>query len=95
MDRLGGIFRVRFPWFFQRAASGAKTVELEGNTVGDCLKGLVVRFPALETELFDKQGKLSPFIGIYLDGRSVRSAGLDTPVADGDELSILLLVDGG
>jgi molybdopterin synthase sulfur carrier subunit len=87
--------KISIPWFFQRATGGAKTVELEGNTVGDCLKGLVVRFPALETELFDKQGKLSPFIDIYLDGRSVRSAGLDTPVANGDGLSILLLVDGG
>lgn len=87
--------KISIPWFFQRATGGAKTVELEGNTVGDCLKGLVVRFPALETELFDKRGKLSPFIDIYLDGRSVRSAGLDRPVADGDGLSILLLVDGG
>jgi molybdopterin converting factor small subunit len=87
--------KISIPWFFQRATGGAETVELEGNTVGDCLKGLVVRFPALETELFDKQGKLSPFIDIYLDGRSVRSAGLDTPVANGDGLSILLLVDGG
>jgi molybdopterin synthase sulfur carrier subunit len=87
--------KISIPWFFQRATGGAKTVELEGNTVGDCLKGLVARFPALETELFDKQGKLSPFIDLYLDGRSVRSAGLDKPVADGDGLSILLLVDGG
>jgi molybdopterin synthase sulfur carrier subunit len=87
--------KVDIPWFFQRATGGATTVGLEGNTVGDCLKGLVAQFPALEAELFDKQGKLSPFIDIYLDGRSVRSAGLDRSVADGDKLSILLLVDGG
>jgi molybdopterin converting factor small subunit len=70
-------------------------VEVKGNTVGGCLKELVALFPSLEAELFDKQGKRSPFIDIYLDGRSVRSAGLARPVADGDELSILLLVDGG
>jgi molybdopterin synthase sulfur carrier subunit len=87
--------KIDIPWFFQRATGGAKAVEVEGSTVGDCFRGLVARFPALEAELFDKQGKLSPFIDIYLDGRSVRSAGLDVPVAAGDELSILLLVDGG
>jgi molybdopterin converting factor small subunit len=86
--------RIDIPWFFQRA-TGVGMVELEGATVGDCLKGLVARFPALEAELFDKQGGLSPFIDIYLGGKSVRAAGQDRPVADGDELSILLLVDGG
>jgi len=87
--------KVDIPWFLQRATSGAKTVEVKGNTVGDCLKKLVELFPPLETELFDKQGKLSPFIDIFVCGRSVYSARLAQPVRDGDELSILLVVDGG
>ena len=31
---------------------GEAQVELEGKTVGECIKGLVARFPAMQTKLF-------------------------------------------
>ena len=87
--------KINIPWFFQRASNVVRTTEVQGDTVGDCLKRLTERFPLLEKELFDKQGKLSPYIDIYVDGQSVYSEGLDKPIKDGSELSILFIVGGG
>jgi molybdopterin synthase sulfur carrier subunit len=87
--------KINIPWFLQRASHGVKMAEVHGDTVGDCLKRLTERFPLLEKELFDKQGKLSPYIDIYVDGKSIYSEGLTRPVKDGDELSILFIVGGG
>ena len=87
--------RLRIPWFLQNATGGAKSVEVSGTTVGDCLKELVARFPQAREEIFDAGGKLSPFTDIHLGGRSIRREGLARPVRDGDELAILLIIGGG
>ena len=87
--------KISIPWFLQRASNGVKITEVQGDTVGDCLKKLTERFPLLGKELFDKQGKLSPHIDIYIDGQSIYLEGLAKPVKDGSELSILFIVGGG
>jgi molybdopterin converting factor small subunit len=87
--------KVNIPWFLQRATNGVKMAEVHGNTVGDCLEKLVEQFPPIKKELFDKRGELSPFIDIHVGGRSAYSEGLAKPVKDGDEFSILLIIDGG
>ena len=87
--------RIRIPWFLQNATGGAKAVEVNGATVGDCLNELVARFPASREEIFDAEGKLSPFTDIHLGGRSIRREGLARPVQNGDELAILLIIGGG
>jgi molybdopterin converting factor small subunit len=69
--------------------------EVQGDTVGDCLKRLIEQFPRLGNDIFDKQGKLSPYIDIYVDGQSIYSEGITKPVKDGNELSILFIVSGG
>jgi len=70
-----------------------EVVEVNGSTVGECLKHLVEQFPKLK--LFNKDGKLLPYLGIYVNGESAYPKQLDKPVKDGDELSIILMVGGG
>ena len=68
-------------------------IEVDGDTVGECLKKLVEQFPKLE--LFDKNGRLLDYFGIYINGESTYPKELDMPVKDGDELSIVLMIGGG
>ncbi len=70
-----------------------RLVEVEGRTVGECLRQLVERFPRLK--LFDKDGGLLAYIDIYINAESAYPGELDRPVQDGDEISILLMIDGG
>ncbi len=74
---------------------GKAKVEVNGNTVGHCLYGLVKQFPGIETKLFDKKGKLLNYIDIYVNAESSYPEELSKPVNDGDELSITLIIGGG
>ena len=69
--------------------------EVNGDTVGKCLKHLTEQFPPLENQLFSEQGKLLYYIDIYVNGLSSYPEELDKPVKDGDELSIRFIIGGG
>jgi len=71
------------------------TVDVNGATVGECLKEIVSRFPAMESKLFDKKGKLLNYIEIYVNAKTSYPEELAMPVKDGDELTIILMIAGG
>jgi molybdopterin converting factor small subunit len=89
--------KANIPYFVQHLTSGVQVVEVGGSTVGECLKNLVAKFPAIEKELFDKEGKLPKHFNLYLnDEKTPYPEGLTRPVKDGDELSIeISLLAGG
>ena len=67
--------------------------EVEGKTVGECLRNLEKKFPKLE--LFDKKGELLHYYGTYVNGESAYPNELEKPVKDGDEISLVLMLYGG
>jgi molybdopterin converting factor small subunit len=69
--------------------------EVEGGTVGECLKHLAERFPSIKEVLFNHYGELCSYIGIYINQESAYPEELSKLVKDGDELSIMLMVCGG
>ena len=69
------------------------TVEVNGSTVGECLDDLVRQFPDIKKWLFDKNGIL--LVLIFTDGETIYQKDLNRPVADGDELHLILIVGGG
>ncbi len=67
-----------------------------GQTVQEVLDGLFARFDELRTRISDEDGSLRRFVNVYLAGEDIRFLdGLQTPVADGAELTILPAVAGG
>lgn len=78
-----------------KIANGQAIVEVNGNNVSQCLEQLAARFPRLKKKLFEKDGTLSRILEIYLNGESIYSDDLATPVKDGDELDTLLRIAGG
>ena len=74
---------------------GLDTVEVEGNSVGDCLDDLVRQFPGMANALFDKKGKLFNAIEIYINQKSAYPDELVKPVKDGDDIHITLMLAGG
>jgi len=69
------------------------TVEVNGGTVGECLDDLARQFPDIKKWLFDKNGIL--LVLILTDGETIYQKDLNRPVADGDELHLILIVGGG
>jgi len=87
---------VRLPTVLRSAAGGAATVTVEGDTIGAVLDALVTDHPGLSDQLLNGDGTLHKFVNVYVNDDDVRYLSLlDTPVKDGDEISILPAVAGG
>jgi len=88
--------RVNLPTVLRPHAGGARTVSVEGSTVGEVLRALEVTYPGLSGQVIDDSGGLHKFVNVYVNDDDVRYlSATDTPVADTDELSILPAVAGG
>jgi molybdopterin synthase sulfur carrier subunit len=87
---------VKIPTQLRSAAGGETETEVDGTTVQEVLDGLFDRFDELRARISDDDGSLRRFVNVYLAGEDIRFLdGLQTPVADGAELTILPAVAGG
>lgn len=78
---------------------GAETLNLDGETVGVVLKNLVGQATGIEGRLF-KPGTAAPtlnrFVNIYVNDEDIRFLqNLDTPLKQGDIISIVPAIAGG
>jgi len=87
---------IRLPTVLRPQVGGQATVQIEGSTIGEVLSTLVAEHPGLSGQVIAEDGSLNKFVNIYVNDDDVRYLQqLDTPVADGDEVSILPAVAGG
>ncbi|HEX5027363.1 MAG TPA: ubiquitin-like small modifier protein 1 [Gaiellaceae bacterium] len=86
---------VRIPPTLRAEVGGQRELEAHGSTVAEVIDDLVERFPPLRSQLLE-DGELAPFVNVYVGGEDVRTRdGLQTPVADGDQLILLPAMAGG
>jgi molybdopterin synthase sulfur carrier subunit len=72
------------------------TVQADGATIAALVDDLEKQFPGLKERLCDEKGELRRFVNIYLNDEDIRFAkGKETPVKDGDEVSIIPAIAGG
>ena len=87
---------VKLPAQLREAAGGAVSAQVDGGTVGEALQALYAQHGELRERIADGDGALRRFVNVYLKGEDIRFLeGLETPVADGDEVTILPAVAGG
>ncbi len=86
---------VSVPTILRPVTKGEKTVTADGGTVAELIADLESRFAGMGDRLV-KNGALHRFVNIYVNDEDVRfTGGLDTTVADGDQVTILPAVAGG
>ena len=86
---------VRIPTILRNYTGGAKAVEGSGATLDELLNNLEAAHGGLRDRLVDGE-KLRRFVNVYLNDEDVRFLGaLETPVKDGDTVTILPAVAGG
>ncbi len=66
--------------------------ELNGETVGECLKQLISLAPTLKRSFFNESGKeLDDRILVFVNKEDVGSEGLEKKVKDGDVIHIVMM----
>ena len=86
---------VRIPTILRTYTSGAKSVEGSGSTLAELLTDLDTRHSGLRDRLVEGAA-LRRFVNVYLNDEDVRFlGGLETPVKDGDTVTVLPAVAGG
>jgi sulfur-carrier protein len=86
---------VKIPAQLRSVTGGEGELEVNGSTVGEALDAAFERHEGLKDRITDGGG-LRRFVNVYVSGEDIRFRdGLDTPVSDGDEVTILPAVAGG
>jgi len=76
--------------------SGRETVPVEASTVREALFRAAEAHPGLLSRVLTPEGERRPFVNLFVGETNVRQLkGLDTRLADGDELHIIAAVAGG
>lgn len=87
---------VRIPTTLRPLSGGVSEVKVSGSTLGEVLTNLDAAHPGFKDRLFDGNGALRKFVNVFVADDDVRFLkGLDTPVPDGETVSIVPAVAGG
>ena len=87
---------IRMPAPLRRLARGCDIVKASGSTVGEILHWLTEAYPELKDRLQDEHGEVRRFINIYVNDKDIRFIkNLETPLKDGDQVSIIPAIAGG
>jgi sulfur-carrier protein len=89
--------QVRVPTMLRPSVGGERVLAAQGKTLRDLISDLDARHPGFASQLLDAQtGEQRRFVNLYVNDEDVRYlGGLDTPVEEGDIISILPAVAGG
>ena len=87
---------VTIPTPLRGFTGGADAVELAGGTVGEVIDGLLAAHGGLKRHLMQDDGRLRNFVNLYLNDTDIRHlASTETPVREGDVLTIVPSIAGG
>lgn len=95
--RAASIMKIFIPTPLRQYAGKKDAVEVRASTVGAALAELTTSHPDLKRHLYTEDGKLRAFVNLYLNDEDVRYLAQkeQTPVKDGDSLSIIPSIAGG
>jgi len=70
-------------------------MDIEGNTVGDCVRDIIKHYPDMEEKMLATKDKLKTYVEILVNGKSTSPNEMAYPVKDGDSLAVLVFLAGG
>ena len=86
---------VRIPTPLQKLTNGAAEVQCSAKNIVELVDALEKDFPGMKERLSDG-GKIRRFINIYVNEEDIRFLqNQQTPLKDGDEISIIPAIAGG
>jgi molybdopterin synthase sulfur carrier subunit len=87
---------IRIPSPLRRYTNGQSKVESNGVTVRELIDNLEAQFPGVKPRLFDESGQIKRYVNVFINDEEIRTLqGIDTPVGEKDEISIIPAMAGG
>ena len=88
--------KVRIPTPLRKLTNNEEVVEVNAVTVGEAIGDLQSRYPGIKERLVDDAGEVRRFVNVYVNEEDIRFLkNQQTPVKDGDEISIIPAIAGG
>jgi len=87
---------VRIPTPLRKYTQGQEEVSIAAGDVRQLIDGLESAYPGIRERICDDKGAVRRFVNIFVRDEDIRFLeGLDTKVAEGDEVSIVPAIAGG
>ena len=87
---------IRVPGPLRALTAGAAEIAVTARTVRAALVELEGNHPGIAGRVLDAAGAVRPFIRIYVGAEDIEAlGGLDTALAEGDEVAIIPAIAGG
>lgn len=87
---------IRIPTPLRNLTANAAEVSVSASTVGAALDSLESKHKGIKARICDEKGNVRRFVNVFLNDEDIRFLqNLDTPLKDGDHLSIVPAIAGG
>ncbi len=87
---------LRIPPALRSVTGGAEELSVEGNSVRAVLDAAEAAHPGIKGRVCNDDGSVLRFVNLFVNEDDIRMLdGLDTPLKDGDSISIIPAIAGG
>lgn len=88
--------KVRIPTPLRKLTNNEELVEVNAATIGAAIQELQTKFPGISERLVDEKGEVRRFVNVYVNEEDIRFLqNQNTPLKEGDEISIIPAIAGG
>ncbi len=88
--------KVLIPTALQKFTRDRATIDCDGKNIAELLDALEASCPGVKARLCDESGQLRRFLNFYVNDEDIRFLdNTNTPLKDGDQVSIVPAVAGG
>lgn len=87
---------LRIPTPLRSYTGGQVEVQVNARSVGEAVEKLVEMFPTLKPHLYNDDGRLRPFVNLFVGEHNIKDLdGLATPVAEDTRVLVVPSIAGG
>lgn len=87
---------VYIPTSIRSFVGGKSELSLEGGSVEEIIQALTDAYPETKNVLLDENGRIRAFVNVFVGDTNIKElSGIETPVKDGDEISLIPAIAGG
>jgi len=87
---------IRIPHLLRELTEGKDALSVDASTAGEALERLEERYPGIRARICRKDASLQGFVNLYVNDEDVRFLDrLNTPLKEGDVVTILPMIAGG